>query len=140
MIPPVYFCQLYRLRHICCSSVLSVLIGTLGAFAGRRAVLRLAVNVRESAQRVKRFVCAIPNKKLLTSGADFRTILSMTRKDIIKFFGSQAEAARRLGCKPQTIIEWELTGVPEGRQYQIELATGGKLRASKPADRKAPVA
>ena len=117
-----------------------MLIGPLGAFSGRRAVLRLAVNVRESAQRVKRFVCAIPNKKLLTSGADFRTILSMTRKDIIKFFGSQAEAARRLGCKPQTIIEWELTGVPEGRQYQIELATGGKLRASKPADRKAPVA
>ena len=61
----------------------------------------------------------------------------MTRKDIIKFFGSQAEAARRLGCKPQTIIDWETAGVPDGRQYQVELATRGKLRADKPADRKA---
>jgi DNA-binding XRE family transcriptional regulator len=82
-------------------------------------------------------LCELTNKKVLTSSADFRTIRHMTRKDIIRYYGSQAEAARRLGCKPQTIIDWELTGVPEGRQYQVELATRGKLRAAKPADRKA---
>ena len=60
---------------------------------------------------------------------------SMTRKDIIKYFGTQAEAARRLGVAPQTILEWECVGVPDGRQYQVELATKGRLRASKPADR-----
>ena len=60
---------------------------------------------------------------------------SMTRKDIIKYFGTQAEAARRLGVAPQTILEWEFVGVPDGRQYQVELATKGRLRASKPADR-----
>lgn len=74
---------------------------------------------------------------VLTCGSGFRTISTMTRKDIIEHFGSQAEAARRLGVSPQTIFEWESVGVPEGRQYQVELATNGALRASRPADRKA---
>jgi len=65
---------------------------------------------------------------------------AMTRKDIINYYGSQAEAARRLGVKPQTILEWEVVGVPDGRQYQVELATGGALRAARPADRKAILA
>ena len=71
----------------------------------------------------------------LTSRAGFRTMCGMTRKDIIKYFGTQANAARRLGVSPQTILEWESVGVPLGRQYQVELATKGRLRASKPADR-----
>lgn len=67
--------------------------------------------------------------------AEVRTMIAMTRQDIIEHYGSQAEAARRLGVSPNTIGEWEHEGVPEGRQYQVELATNGKLRASKPADR-----
>ena len=58
----------------------------------------------------------------------------MTPKDLLEFFGSLSATARALGCKPQTVSEWIEHGkVPEGRQYQAELATGGMLRASKPA-------
>ena len=63
----------------------------------------------------------------------------MTPKDLIEFFGTLSETARALGCKPQTVSEWVSAGeVPEGRQYQAELATGGLLRASKPALRILP--
>lgn len=41
-----------------------------------------------------------------------------------------------LGCKQPSIAEWFDKGeVPEGRQYQLELATGGVLKANKPANR-----
>ena len=43
----------------------------------------------------------------------------MTRKDIIKYFGTQANAARRLGVSPQTILEWESVGVPLGTAYHL---------------------
>lgn len=51
-------------------------------------------------------------------------------------FGTQAEIARVLGCKQPSVAEWFDKGeVPEGRQYQLELATAGKLKADKPANR-----
>jgi DNA-binding transcriptional regulator YdaS (Cro superfamily) len=58
----------------------------------------------------------------------------MTPKDLIAFFGSLSAVARALGCKPQTVSGWIEAGeVPEGRQYQAELATEGRLRAARPA-------
>lgn len=58
----------------------------------------------------------------------------MTPQDLINFFGSMSAVARALGCKPQTVSEWVAAGkVPEGRQYQAEIATTGKLCAEKPA-------
>lgn len=60
----------------------------------------------------------------------------MTPKDLLDHFGTLTSIARALGCKPQTVSEWIESGrVPEGRQYQAELATKGALRASKPAMR-----
>jgi hypothetical protein len=67
----------------------------------------------------------------------------MTPHQVERHYGSKAEIARVLGCKLPSIYEWfeidsktgQLRGVPDGRQYQIELATGGKLKADKPADR-----
>ena len=41
-----------------------------------------------------------------------------------------------LGCKQPSVAEWFEKGeVPEGRQYQLELATQGALKAEKPAKR-----
>lgn len=50
----------------------------------------------------------------------------------IKFFGTQSEMARALGVEPPSVCEWK-NGIPITRQYQIELATKGKLKADIPA-------
>lgn len=60
----------------------------------------------------------------------------MTPQDLLTHFGTQAEIARVLGCKQPSVCEWFDNGVvPEGRQYQIEIATSGALKADKPANR-----
>lgn len=49
---------------------------------------------------------------------------------------TQAEISRVLGVKPPSVAEWFENGaVPEGRQYQVEIASGGALKADKPAIR-----
>ena len=61
----------------------------------------------------------------------------MTPDQALEHFGTKAEIARVLGIAPPSVIEWFDAGViPEGRQYQIELATNGTLKADKPANRK----
>ncbi len=61
----------------------------------------------------------------------------MTLDDALKFFGTKAEMARALGVQPPSVSEWFDAGtIPEGRQYQIELATSGELKADRPALRK----
>lgn len=60
----------------------------------------------------------------------------MTPQQVLDHFKTQAEIARVLGCKQPSVAEWFDKGeVPEGRQYQLELATNGTLRADKPANR-----
>lgn len=59
----------------------------------------------------------------------------MTLQDAIQFFGSKAKLAHALGVALPTVYEWE-DDIPEGRQYQIELATCGALKADKPALRR----
>lgn len=54
----------------------------------------------------------------------------MKTKDAVKFFGSKAALARALGVERQAVTNWGDT-VPEGRQYQIEVITRGKLKAPK---------
>ena len=62
----------------------------------------------------------------------------MTPKDVLEYFGTQTAIAHAVGCKQSSVAEWFDKGeVPEGRQYQIELATDGRLRATKPALRNA---
>lgn len=58
----------------------------------------------------------------------------MTPKDAINFFHGASRLARALGCGPSTVGAWDADGeIPEARQYQIELATGGRLKADLPA-------
>jgi DNA-binding transcriptional regulator YdaS (Cro superfamily) len=54
----------------------------------------------------------------------------MTKDEAISFFGSASELARRLDIERSAISQW--TEIPEGRQYQIEVLTEGKLRAERP--------
>lgn len=63
-------------------------------------------------------------------------MMRMTPIELISHFGTQTSAAKALGCAQSTVAEWCTDGViPEGRQYQIELATRGALTADKPAFR-----
>ena len=57
----------------------------------------------------------------------------MTVEELISYFGSVSATARALGVKDPSVSEWRVSGVvPELRQYQAELATGGHLKADKP--------
>jgi DNA-binding transcriptional regulator YdaS (Cro superfamily) len=60
----------------------------------------------------------------------------MNPRQLLAYFGSKRSAARALGITVPAIDQWEAAGaIPELRQYQIELATAGGLRADLPADR-----
>ena len=59
---------------------------------------------------------------------------AMSPKQVTEHFGGIPQTATALGVGLSTIYDWIKDGeVPEGRQYQIELATNGALRAGKPA-------
>lgn len=58
----------------------------------------------------------------------------MTPSQAIHHFGSQTRLAQALGMAQSSVAEWVANeAIPLPRQYQIELATGGTLRADKPA-------
>ncbi len=52
----------------------------------------------------------------------------MTYKQLLEFFGSQAEIARAFGVSPPSVSEWK-EGIPPLRQVQAEMLTNKKLRA-----------
>ena len=56
----------------------------------------------------------------------------MTYEDVIKYFGSAAEAARKIGVKPPSVSEWR-HGIPVLRQLHIERVTNGVLKADQQA-------
>lgn len=59
---------------------------------------------------------------------------TMTPNDLLTIWRTQAEIARVLGVKPPSVAEWFENGtIPQGRQYQAQLASGGRLEADKPA-------
>lgn len=52
----------------------------------------------------------------------------MTTKEAITFFGSVGELARALNIWPHNVSRWG-ERPPMARQYEIEVKTGGVLRA-----------
>jgi DNA-binding transcriptional regulator YdaS (Cro superfamily) len=73
---------------------------------------------------------------LLTPALGVSKISRMSPKQAIDHFGSQAKLARALGVKQPSVFAWVAEGeIPLPRQYQIELATAGVLRADLPANR-----
>jgi DNA-binding transcriptional regulator YdaS (Cro superfamily) len=55
---------------------------------------------------------------------------SVTYDQVIRHYGTPAKVAAALGIKAPSVHGWR-SGVPALRQYQIELATKGKLRAKR---------
>ena len=61
----------------------------------------------------------------------------MTPNQVIKFFGSEAEAARKLGVTRQCINYWMHRNLPSGKripmrtQAYIQIATDGLLKAKR---------
>lgn len=49
--------------------------------------------------------------------------------EIIRFFGSRSELARRLNVAPAAVTQWGLDGVPPARAIEIEQVSGGKFKA-----------
>lgn len=58
----------------------------------------------------------------------------MKPQEAIHYFKTQTRLAVALGMSQSAVAEWVSIGyIPLTRQYQIELATNGALRADKPA-------
>ena len=55
----------------------------------------------------------------------------MKKDEAIKHYGGVVQLAAALGITSQSVSQWGDT-IPQGRAYQIELLTAGKLKA-KPA-------
>jgi transcriptional regulator with XRE-family HTH domain len=55
----------------------------------------------------------------------------MNYADVCRHFGTQSAIARALGISVQAVSRWKRSGiVPLARQYEIQILTGGHLRAS----------
>lgn len=54
----------------------------------------------------------------------------MLTQDLLAHFGSGPKAAEALGITPSAIYQWG-DFVPLNRQYQIEVLTGGALKADR---------
>lgn len=63
----------------------------------------------------------------------------MKTKDAAAYFGSQIRLAKALFITKQAVSGWGGV-VPLGRAYQIEILTGGQIKAPRPAPDAAPAA
>jgi DNA-binding transcriptional regulator YdaS (Cro superfamily) len=52
----------------------------------------------------------------------------MKKTDVLNHFGGVSKTAKALGINMATVSCWGET-IPKGRAYQIEVLTGGKLKA-----------
>lgn len=53
----------------------------------------------------------------------------MTKKDVLKHFGGVTRTAEALGCSHVAVSRWK-ESPPKGRQYEIQVLTGGVLKAA----------
>lgn len=62
----------------------------------------------------------------------------MTKSEAIAHFGSVRKLADALGLNHvQSIYQWPEDGIPTGRQFQIQVLTKGKLKATSDSSKKA---
>ena len=56
----------------------------------------------------------------------------MDIQDLLEHFGSQHDIAKALGVSAQVVSAWKVKNrIPLGRQYEIQVLTGGKLQADR---------
>lgn len=60
----------------------------------------------------------------------------MKKEDVLKHFGTVKATAEALGISHVAVVKWG-EYIPEGRAYQLQILTGGKLRYEKPANQSA---
>jgi transcriptional repressor of cell division inhibition gene dicB len=58
--------------------------------------------------------------------------MRMDKTTVIEHFGSIAAIAKAIGVSHAAVSKWGDT-IPKGRAYQIEVLTGGKLKADLPS-------
>ncbi|HIC8860098.1 TPA: Cro/CI family transcriptional regulator [Aeromonas hydrophila] len=56
----------------------------------------------------------------------------MQKNTVLEYFGTVTETAKALGISHVAVSKWNET-IPKGRAYQIEVLTGGKLKADPAA-------
>ena len=62
----------------------------------------------------------------------------MTFDELMDLYGTQTKAGDALGVAQTTVADWKKFGIPLPRQYQIQVLTGGVLKADPtPKRRKA---
>jgi hypothetical protein len=54
----------------------------------------------------------------------------MTKEQAVRHYGGVKKLADALGVWPQVVYAWR-EGIPMARQYELEVKTGGKLRADR---------
>ena len=57
----------------------------------------------------------------------------MTYEQVLAHYETAANIARAFDVSTASVAMWKKSGIPEVRQYQIELATKGALQADLPA-------
>ena len=62
------------------------------------------------------------------------TLLGMRKADAVAHFGNQRKLAAALGITEQAVALWNEI-IPEGRAYQLESITHGKLKVQPSAYR-----
>ena len=55
----------------------------------------------------------------------------MKYEDVIDHFGSQQAVADAIGIKQPSVAAWKEAGIPEPRQFQLEVITDGRLKADR---------
>lgn len=65
----------------------------------------------------------------MTNRKGLPIIWAMNFDQIISHFGTQQRAADALGLSQSSVAEWKKNGIPEGRQFQIQVITEGALMA-----------
>lgn len=53
----------------------------------------------------------------------------MQKHDVLEHFGSITAIAKAIGVSHAAVSKWDET-IPQGRAYQIEVLTDGKLKAN----------
>lgn len=54
----------------------------------------------------------------------------MKKSEVVEFFGGIQQTADALGIRYQSVREWPEDRVPEGRQFQIQVISKGRLKAA----------
>lgn len=63
----------------------------------------------------------------------------MTYQELLDHFGTQAAITRAFNergykLRQPSVAGWKKSGIPEPRQFQIEVITNGALRAERPQE------